>query len=53
MSGIEQAGLLIFAIIVVLILAARGAEPRHVERVRDGDEDTWWWSRRSWWSDRR
>lgn len=51
MSGIAQAGLIILAIIVLMILSARdrGAKPR----IRNDDEETWWFARRSWWDDRR
>jgi len=48
MSGIEQAGLIILAIIVVMMLAARGARPAPRARTNDADRETWWWARRSW-----
>ena len=51
MSGIAQAGLIFLVLIVLMILSARdrGAEPR----IRNEDEETWWFARRSWWDDRR
>ncbi|MBB4611440.1 hypothetical protein GGQ89_003687 [Sphingomonas yabuuchiae] len=48
MSGIEQAGLIILAIIVVMVLASRGARQDDANRIEDADRETWWWARRSW-----
>lgn len=51
MSGITQGGLLIFGIVVVLVVAARGARLGREARMRSGDEDSWWWAQRRWWRD--
>ena len=47
MSGIEQAGLIILAITVVMVLASRGVRQDHATRIEDADSETWWWARRS------
>ncbi len=51
MSGIAQAGLIFLVIIVLKILSAKDNATRN--RIRNEDEDTWWFSRRNWWDDRR
>jgi hypothetical protein len=51
MSSIEQAGLIIIAVIALMVIGARGSN--RGPRIRDEDADTWWHARRSWWNDRR
>lgn len=51
MSGVVEAGLIVLAIFVLMILGAsrgRGGPP-----IRNEDEETWWYARQSWWDDRR
>jgi hypothetical protein len=50
-SGIAQAGLIFLIIIALMILSARDQEAR--SQIRNEDEDTWWFARRSWWDERR
>lgn len=50
MSGIEQAGFIIIAVIALIVIGARGSN--RGSRIRDEDADTWWYARRSWWKDR-
>lgn len=50
MSGIEQAGLIIIAVIALIAIGARG--PYRGSRIRDEDSATWWFAHRSWWRDR-
>ena len=51
MSGIAQAGLIFLGVFVLMILSARGGGAKL--RIRNEDEETWWFARRSWWDDRR
>jgi len=50
MSSIEQAGLIIIAVIALMVIGARGSNRR--PRIRDEDAGTWWYAHRSWWRDR-
>lgn len=50
MNGIEQAGLIIIAVIALIVIGARGSN--RGPRVRDEAADTWWYVQRSWWKGR-
>ena len=50
MSGIEQAGLIIIAVIALIVIGARGSN--RGPRIRDEDAGTWWYAHRSWWRHR-
>lgn len=51
MSSIEQAGLIVIAVIVLMAIGAR--KSNRGRRIRDEDAGTWWYARRSWWNGRR